>query len=51
MLCRPGSSRSTPITPQNGAIGTLIVFIVVFILVPPILLKWDTPRWPRRATV
>ncbi|MDP2030364.1 MAG: MMPL family transporter [Thiobacillus sp.] len=32
----------------SGAIGTLIVFIVVFILVPPILLKWDTPRWPRR---
>ncbi|MDO9221179.1 MAG: MMPL family transporter [Thiobacillus sp.] len=34
----------------SGAIGTLIVFIVVFILVPPILLKWDTPRWPRRSS-
>jgi predicted RND superfamily exporter protein len=33
-----------------GAIGTLIVFLVVFILVPPILLKWDTPRWPRRRS-
>lgn len=30
-----------------GAIGTLMVFLVVFILVPPILLKWDVPRWPR----
>jgi hypothetical protein len=34
----------------SGAIGTLIVFLVVFILVPPILLKWDTPRWPRRGS-
>jgi hypothetical protein len=34
----------------SGAIGTLIVFLVVFILVPPILLKWDTPRWPRRRS-
>lgn len=34
----------------SGAIGTLIVFVVVFILVPPILLKWDTPRWPRRRS-
>lgn len=33
-----------------GAIGTLMVFIVVFILVPPIMLKWDTPRWPRRRS-
>jgi predicted RND superfamily exporter protein len=33
-----------------GAIGTLMVFVVVFILVPPILLKWDTPRWPRRRS-
>ncbi len=33
-----------------GAIGTLMVFLVVFILVPPILLKWDTPRWPRRGS-
>lgn len=34
----------------SGAVGTLIVFLVVFILVPPILLKWDTPRWPRRRS-
>ncbi len=33
-----------------GAIGTLMVFLVVFILVPPIMLKWDTPRWPRRRS-
>ncbi len=33
-----------------GAVGTLMVFLVVFILVPPILLKWDTPRWPRRRS-
>jgi len=33
-----------------GAIGTLMVFLVVFILVPPILLKWDVPRWPRRSS-
>jgi hypothetical protein len=30
-----------------GAIGTLMVFLAVFVLVPPILLKWDIPRWPR----
>jgi predicted RND superfamily exporter protein len=34
----------------SGSIGTLMVFLVVFILVPPILLKWDTPRWPRRRS-
>ena len=34
----------------SGAIGTLMVFLVVFILVPPILLKWDVPRWPRRSS-
>lgn len=34
----------------SGAIGTFMVFLVVFILVPPILLKWDTPRWPRRRS-
>lgn len=34
----------------SGAIGTLMVFLVVFILVPPILLKWDTPRWPRQGS-
>ena len=34
----------------SGAVGTLIIFVVVFILVPPILLKWDTPRWPRRRS-
>ncbi|MCA1978640.1 MAG: MMPL family transporter [Thiobacillus sp.] len=35
---------------MSGAIGTLFVFFVVFILVPPILVKWDTPRWPRRRS-
>ncbi len=34
----------------SGAIGTLMVFLVVFVLVPPILLQWDTPRWPRRRS-
>lgn len=34
----------------TGAIGTLMVFLVVYLLVPPILLKWDTPRWPRRRS-
>lgn len=33
-----------------GAIGTAMVFLVVFILVPPILNKWDTPRWPRKRS-
>lgn len=33
-----------------GAVGSLMVFVVVFILVPPILLKWDVPRWPRRRS-
>lgn len=33
-----------------GAIGTLMVFLVVFVLVPPILQKWDVPRWPRRRS-
>lgn len=33
-----------------GSIGTLMVFLVVFVLVPPILLKWDVPRWPRRRS-
>jgi hypothetical protein len=34
----------------SGSVGTLMVFLVVFVLVPPILLKWDTPRWPRRRS-
>lgn len=34
----------------SGAIGTLMVFLVVFVLAPPILLKWDTPRWPRHRS-
>lgn len=34
----------------SGAIGTLMVFLVVFVLVPPILQKWDRPRWPRRRS-
>jgi predicted RND superfamily exporter protein len=34
----------------SGAVGTLMVFLAVFILVPPIMLKWDVPRWPRRRS-
>jgi hypothetical protein len=33
-----------------GAFGTLLVFITVFFLVPPFLLHWDVPRWPRRGS-
>lgn len=33
-----------------GAFGTLLVFLTVFFLVPPFLLHWDVPRWPRRRS-
>lgn len=29
-----------------GAFGTLMVYLVVFHLVPPLLVKWDRGRWP-----
>lgn len=32
-----------------GAIGTLIVFLVVFYLVPPLLVRWDVRPWPRHG--
>lgn len=33
-----------------GAVGTLLVFLSVFYLVPPFLLHWDIHRWPRRRS-
>lgn len=33
-----------------GAFGTLLVFLTVFYLVPPLLRRWDTRRWPRRGS-
>lgn len=33
-----------------GAIGTLLVFVTVFFLVPPFLLHWDIYRWPRHGS-
>ena len=33
-----------------GAVGTLLVFLTVFYLVPPFLLHWDIHRWPRRRS-
>ncbi|MBI5256431.1 MAG: MMPL family transporter [Burkholderiales bacterium] len=29
-----------------GAFGTLLVFITVYVLLPPLLLRWDKHRWP-----
>jgi predicted RND superfamily exporter protein len=31
-----------------GAFGTLLVFLVVYVLVPPFLRHWDKQRWPVR---
>ncbi len=31
-----------------GAWGTLVVFLTVFYLVPPLLVRWDRKPWPRR---
>jgi predicted RND superfamily exporter protein len=31
-----------------GAFGTLLVFLTVFVLVPPFLAQWDNRRWPQR---
>lgn len=44
----------TPIPPIQifglvGAAGTALVYLVVFHLVPPLLVKWDTGRWPQRG--
>lgn len=33
-----------------GAIGTALVFITVFYLVPPFLSRWDNRRWPQRGS-
>jgi hypothetical protein len=44
----------TPIPPIQdfgivGAIGTAVVYMVVFRLVPPLLVRWDQNPWPRRG--
>ena len=44
----------TPIPPIQvfgivGAVGTLLVYLVVFFLVPPLLVKWDRGPWPKRG--
>lgn len=33
-----------------GAFGTVMVFVVVFVLIPPLLLQWETRRWPARGS-
>ncbi len=32
-----------------GAVGTLVVFVVVYGLVPPFLISWDRKPWPSRG--
>jgi uncharacterized protein len=32
-----------------GAVGTLFVFVTVFMLAPPFLAHWDRRRWPQRS--
>lgn len=49
-----GSLLFTPIPPIQvfgfvGMAGTALVYLVVFHLVPPLLAKWDTGRWPQRG--
>ena len=44
----------TPIPPIQvfglvGAAGTAWIYVVIFYLVPPLLVKWDTGRWPQRG--
>ncbi|MEZ5620441.1 MAG: MMPL family transporter [Burkholderiaceae bacterium] len=35
-----------------GAAGTALVFLTVYVLVPPFLMRWDNRRWPtRRSTM
>ncbi len=33
-----------------GALGTGLVFLVVFVLVPPFLARWDNRRWPQQGS-
>jgi predicted RND superfamily exporter protein/(2Fe-2S) ferredoxin len=33
-----------------GALGTALVFLVVFFLVPPLLARWDGAPWPARES-
>ncbi len=33
-----------------GAFGTLVVFLTVYVLVPPLLLRWDGRRWPQQGS-
>ncbi len=44
----------TPIPPIQvfglvGAAGVALVYVVIFHLVPPLLVQWDTGRWPQRG--
>lgn len=44
----------TPIPPIQtfglvGAAGTVLIYLVVFYLVPPLLVRWDRGRWPQRG--
>lgn len=34
----------------GGAFGTVLVFIVVYLLVPPFLRHWDNRRWPVKGS-
>lgn len=33
-----------------GAAGTALVFVVVYLLIPPLLMRWDRQPWPRRKS-
>ncbi len=33
-----------------GALGTALVFLTVFVLVPPFLARWDNRRWPQHGS-
>jgi predicted RND superfamily exporter protein/(2Fe-2S) ferredoxin len=33
-----------------GAVGTALVFVTVYYLVPPLLARWDGAAWPARAS-
>ncbi len=33
-----------------GALGTVLVFLTVFLLVPPFLARWDNRRWPQHGS-